>query len=130
MAAFHQCDVEGGALMTRLDLSQFDGAFPGPYRVEGRRIRAITHGEWHTLASCDTRGWMTGAAEDQHAAFFAAAPALVAALRDAYAEIDRLRALANRLTNHLGDAINVPKFVCSKALHIEARAALAEGDTP
>ena len=75
--------------MTRLDLSQLTVA-PGPYRSDGRVVKALDGGRWHPIAYCDSNGYLSAYSERDTAHLLAASPALVAALRDAYAREDAL----------------------------------------
>jgi hypothetical protein len=118
--------------MTRLDLSQLTVA-PGPYRSDGRVVKALDGGRWHPIAYCDSNGYLSAYSERDTAHLLAASPALVAALRDAYAEIDRLRAaivpaqemiaeLMNTCDNDQADTADlVLQGICD---------ALAQGEAP
>ena len=53
---------------------------PGPYETNGLSIRAIDHGELHTVARVGSRGWLTPEAETDTARLLAAAPDMLAAL--------------------------------------------------
>ena len=52
---------------------------PGPYRVEGNKVKLLDHGEWYTLITVSPKGkWKyTPEAEKTHAKLFAAAPKLL-----------------------------------------------------
>lgn len=43
---------------------------PGPYKAEGRTVKALDHGRWHTIATCDSRGFLSDYAERDMAAHF------------------------------------------------------------
>jgi hypothetical protein len=120
--------------MTRLNLSQFDNATPGPWSDFGPGSPTIYGGDpIRRLLALDRQ---QGAPMDEMyatARLIAAAPALVAALRDAYAEIDRLREALRGCANLASCAPNDDEELAGREftrIMQRARAALAQGDAP
>ena len=61
-------------------------ATPGPFRAEGTKIKAVSHGQWFTVADCRLPKFTQEGQEGNAEQFVHAAnayPSLVAALRDA-----------------------------------------------
>lgn len=54
---------------------------PGPYRAEGRTVKAVSHGRWFSVARVDNPRF-TEEAKERTAKFLATAPELLKALQD------------------------------------------------
>lgn len=93
-------------------------AYCPPLRAEGRSVKYVDHGSWHTVASTNTRGVFIREAEEQNAVWLAHAANLHHEL------VDTLRLL----TDGLGDG-SERKLASVEAI-ANARALLAKCEKP
>ena len=93
---------------------------PGPWRSEGKSIKAIDHGNWFTIARVESQK-LTDEGNSDNARLIAAAPELLAAL---YETVEHLEMTMTYLpTTISGDKHTLLYSECEKRIK-EARAAI------